>query len=146
MLDGVRSRRNSETVERKRERKFFERRKILSFRGHFMQGMRFDSSKFQSKMLIKHEFLGRMQMPAINLSKSCNKVTPAMTEKLPFSIDEFLFQIHFHFHSGHKLIFYTFFARFSRSLRVCKSWKDFIHSTLWCLENKLEAKSFSFSF
>lgn len=35
-----------------------------------------------------------------------------MTEKLPFSIDEFLFQIHFHFHSGHKLIFYTFFVRF----------------------------------
>lgn len=36
MLDGVRQ--NSETDERKRERKIFERRKILSFRGHFIHG------------------------------------------------------------------------------------------------------------
>jgi hypothetical protein len=48
-----------------------------------------------------------------------------LAEKLPFSIDEFLFRIHFHFHSGHKLKFYTLFISRLKEPAVPRVEEDF---------------------
>lgn len=63
-------------------------------------------------------------------------------KKLPFSIDEFLFRIHFHSHSGHKLKFHTFFISLAVLFERVRRRRLFIHSTLRRFENFVAKKSF----